>query len=138
MVGNKEIDLYHATDSETLEEIKNGAALYGWFNPERPSAGRNLVDDFRVADIFTVYRPHRRRGEDVVLIFRLNYSEVKLLGRVPGHGGNAYATIFQVQVEDLPDRYLEKAEISRIQAENMSQRGIIFYRVPSNTLIDYF
>ena len=152
------ITLYHSTDRMGLEAAKGTGRVYGIekLHKYRPgySGGSNLTPD-RAASIAFI-KAYRTDGqwryidgppELFLLTFVIPNRLVKAIGKIPlgnkpmfTNGAEEWATTLTVEVDMLPDQYLQNLhagmhQMTRDQAREKWSRGDIrFYEMPMDFL----
>lgn len=140
MFPESEIILLHGGDSDVLLDLQGGGDLYGYVDENNPQFSGNLTDNDFIASQFALHpgKPRDPDASPIIFKFKLPSHQVRKLGRVPGYnGGNGYATMLTVPPDEVPDKYLERAGFGRLSADEFAHVGIIFYRVPSPSLVGF-
>lgn len=143
--------LYHTTDKAALEAIHKCGALLGYerIPPLMGYSGEsNLTPDKDSSLMFII--AYRGGGQWTLAdgppeLFLLEFSvpadEVKAVGQTHILRCDEYASTLTVDVDDVPDQYLQRLHagmhrMSRERARDLQVRGKIrFYRVPLEYLI---
>lgn len=132
---------YHGTDDITAVDVEIGKTIiFGrlFENVVRQPGVLTLRLDYATRYAHARVRSLHRRNPDeffapAVLTFQLDENDVRFLGYVDGDSDiPEFATNFIVKPDEVDPVYLEKTGIDL--HSDFETRGILFYRVPRETL----
>lgn len=149
-MSQERITLYHATDKLALDAMRDAGALFGYEHtpPLMGYSGEsNLTPDKDSSLMFiTAYRGGGQwtlaDGPPELFLLELSIpaDEVKAVGQTHILRCDEYASTLTVDVDDVPDQYLQRLHagmhrMSRERARDLQVRGKIrFYQVPLDYL----